>query len=156
MISRIERSESSPTAAVLGKLSAALELSMSMLLSTAEADAVPGAEGFVRRSGQTPLWQDPETGYLRRQISTPRFPADVTEIVLPSGAHVPFPAAAYAFIAQLVWVLEGELTLIDGTDRHVLGSGDTFHLGVPLPREFRNETAASCRYVVVVTRQAFP
>jgi transcriptional regulator with XRE-family HTH domain len=165
MISKIERGESSPTAVVLGKLSAAFELSVSELLAGG-ADGGPGGEeaagapaagaGAVRRAADIPQWRDPDTGYLRRQVSTPRFPAAVTEVTLPPGAVVPYPAGAYAFIAQLVWVLSGQLTLADGPAVHVLAAGDAFELGEPRPREFRNETAAECRYVVVVTRKATP
>lgn len=154
MISRIERGESSPTAAVLGRLSAALELSVSALLRTDDDHAED--IGTVRRAATLPEWRDPETGYLRRQISTASFAADVTEIQLPPEAHVAYPAAAYAFIDQLVWVLDGELTLTDGERRHVLGPGDTFSLASPNPREFRNATNAPCRYVVVVTRSTNP
>jgi transcriptional regulator with XRE-family HTH domain len=149
MISKIERGQSSPTAVVLGKLSAALRLSISELLSGPDAEAAQ-----VRRAARIPRWRDPETGYLRRQVSTPRFPAAVTEVTLPAGARVPYPAAAYAFIAQLVWVLSGELTLTDGPATHVLAAGDTFELGEPRPREFRNASAQDCRYVVVVVRKA--
>jgi uncharacterized cupin superfamily protein len=108
----------------------------------------------VRPAVDTPQWRDPDTGYLRRQISTAGFPAAVTEVTLPPGASVPYPAAAYAFIAQLVWVLSGQLTLTDGSARRVLAVGDTFELGRPRAREFRNETAEECRYVVVVTRKS--
>lgn len=154
MISKIERGESSPTAAVLGRLAAALELSFSELLSLPSGAAEGGAaEGGARRAAETPQWHDPDTGYVRRQVSSAGFPADVTEVTLPPGARVPYPAAAYAFIAQLVWVLDGELTLADGPAVHALASGDTFELGEPRPREFRNETAADCRYVVVVVRK---
>ena len=167
MISKVERGESSPTAVLLGKLSAALELSVSELLTGArlgegpqsaerpapEAGGGDGA-GRVRRAEDTPHWRDPETGYLRRQISTAGFPAAVTEVVLPPRTRVPYPAAAYAFIAQLVWVLSGRLTLADGSVRRVLAAGDTFELGEPRSREFRNETDEECRYVVVVTRKS--
>ncbi|HEY6492078.1 MAG TPA: helix-turn-helix domain-containing protein [Trebonia sp.] len=172
MISKIERGESSPTAVVLGKLSAALELSVTELLAPAEPGPpgarppgaappdLPGARaargGTVRRAADTPEWRDPGSGYLRRQVSSPRFPAAVTEVTLPPGARVPYPAGAYAFIAQLVWVLSGELTLTDGPAAHVLRAGDTFELGEPRPREFGNGTAADCRYLVVVTRTATP
>jgi transcriptional regulator with XRE-family HTH domain len=169
MISKIERGESSPTAVVLGKLSAALELSIAELLaSAAETSArdeagvpsggpVPArAAGLVRRAADVPQWRDPDTGYLRRQLSTPRFPVAVTEVVLPAGARVPYPAGAYAFIAQLVWVLSGRLTLADGPDVHELSEGDTFELGEPRPREFRNDTAGDCRYLVIVTRKTTP
>lgn len=164
MISKIERGESSPTAVVLGKLSAALELSVSELLApagqaAAGSDADAGAQrraGLVRRAADTPEWRDPDTGYLRRQVSTPRFPAAVTEVTLPPGARVPYPAGAYAFIAQLVLVLSGQLTLADGPDRHLLAAGDTFELGEPRPREFRNDSAGDCHYLVIVTRTATP
>ncbi|MGH3211053.1 MAG: helix-turn-helix domain-containing protein [Trebonia sp.] len=181
MISKIERGESSPTAVVLGKLSAALELSVSELLGPGETGAgnLPGGQagagnldgdgagtgvagdpapggGVVRRAADTPEWRDPDTGYLRRQVSTPRFPAAVTEVTLPPGARVPYPAGAYAFIAQLVWVLSGQLTLTDGAAVHALAAGDTFELGEPRPREFRNDGAGDCRYLVVVTRTATP
>jgi transcriptional regulator with XRE-family HTH domain len=171
MISKIERGESSPTAVVLGKLSAALELSVSELLGpggtgpanlTGEktgaggaGDPAPGG-GVVRRAADTPEWRDPDTGYLRRQVSTPRFPAAVTEVTLPPGARVPYPAGAYAFIAQLVWVLSGQLTLTDGPAVHALAAGDTFELGEPRPREFRNDGTGDCRYLVIVTRTATP
>ena len=175
MISKIERGESSPTAVVLGKLSAALELSVSELLGPGESGAgslaggqagagdgkrLPGGQvaeaGVVRRAADTPEWRDPDTGYLRRQVSTPRFPAAVTEVTLPPGARVPYPAGAYAFIAQLVWVLSGQLTLTDGPAVHALAAGDTFELGEPRPREFRNDGTGDCRYLVVVTRMATP
>jgi transcriptional regulator with XRE-family HTH domain len=175
MISKIERGESSPTAVVLGKLSAALELSVSELLAPAAPGAVnrpagqagagygtglsgdpPPGGGVVRRAADTPEWRDPDTGYLRRQVSTPRFPAAVTEVTLPPGARVPYPAGAYAFIAQLVWVLSGQLTLTDGPAVHALAAGDTFELGEPRPREFRNDGAGDCRYLVVVARTATP
>jgi transcriptional regulator with XRE-family HTH domain len=166
MISKVERGESSPTAVLLGKLSAALELSVSELLTgarLADGQGPAGAEpppadatgaGLVRRAADTPQWRDPDTGYLRRQISTVGFPAAVTEVTLPPHARVPYPAAAYAFIAQLVWVQSGQLTMTDGSVRRVLAPGDTFELGQPRSREFRNETAEECRYVVVVTRKS--
>jgi hypothetical protein len=72
----------------------------------AAAETVPQG-GVVRRAASIPQWRDPDTGYLRRQVSAPRFPAAVTEVTLPAGARVPYPAGAYAFIAQLVWVLSG-------------------------------------------------
>jgi transcriptional regulator with XRE-family HTH domain len=175
MISKIERGESNPTAVLLGKLSAALQLSVSDLLAAGpaggnqdpadrtadhgepdQAGRTAPRGGVVRRAADTPEWRDPATGYLRRQVSTPRFPAAVTEVVLPPGAQVPYPAGAYAFIAQLVWVLSGCLTLADGPAVHVLAPGDTFMLGEPRPREFRNESGEDCRYLVVVTRTSTP
>jgi transcriptional regulator with XRE-family HTH domain len=152
MISKIERGQSSPTATLLGRLAAAFGMSVSTLLEQPEDTPA----GPVRRADAVPRWSDPESGYVRRQVSTPPFPADVTDVVLPAGGRVSYPAAVYAFHAQLVWVLDGELTLTDGADVHVLTSGDVFELGAPAAREFANTSGAECRYVVVVCRRVSP
>ncbi|MFF3515160.1 helix-turn-helix domain-containing protein [Streptomyces sp. NPDC002573] len=157
MISRIERGESSPTAVVLGKLSAAFQLSIASLLALAEGtqDATEAVAG-VRRPADTPEWQDPGTGYRRRQITGPRFPAEVAEIRLPAGAQVPYPGAAFAFVRQIVWVLDGHLTFHEGDTVHELDAGDTIELGEPTERVFANTTNAECRYAVILTRGAQP
>ncbi|MFE1442549.1 helix-turn-helix domain-containing protein [Streptomyces sp. NPDC058739] len=157
MISRIERGESSPTAVVLGKLSAAFQLSVASLLALAEGRPQEVADPVgVRRPGDTAEWRDPGTGYLRRQISGPRFPAEIAEIRLPAGATVPYPAAAFAFVRQVVWVLDGRLTFHDGDTVHELDAGDTIELGEPAPRVFANTSDAECRYVVVLARGERP
>lgn len=153
MISRIERGESSPTAVVLGKLSAAFQLSVASLLALAEGTQDTAG---VRRDADAAEWCDPGTGYRRRQITGPRFPAEIAEIRLPAGARVPYPAAAFAFVRQLVWVLDGRLTFHDGDTVHELGAGDTVELGPPAERVFANTTDAECRYAVVLTRDARP
>ncbi|MFF8726893.1 helix-turn-helix domain-containing protein [Streptomyces sp. NPDC015171] len=158
MISRIERGESSPTAVVLGKLSAAFQLSIASLLSRAEGaqdSAEPVAAGH-RPAGTAEWWRDPGTGYRRRQITGPRFPAEVAEIRLPAGARVPYPAAAFAFVRQVVWVLDGRLTFHDGDTVHELGAGDTIELGEPTERVFANTTDAECRYAVILARGTQP
>ncbi|WP_369386758.1 helix-turn-helix domain-containing protein [Streptomyces sp. CG1] len=157
MISRIERGESNPTAVVLGKLSAAFQLSVASLLALAEGtqDGFEGATG-VRRGTDTAEWRDPATGYRRRQITGPHFPAEIAEIRLPAGARVPYPAAAFAFVRQVVWVLDGQLTFHDGDTVHELGAGDTIELGQPAERVFANATDTECRYAVILTRGTTP
>ncbi|MEU6847227.1 XRE family transcriptional regulator [Streptomyces sp. NPDC046716] len=152
MIHRIERGESNPTAVVLGKLSAAFRLSVATLLDpdgTAEAER-------VRRAEAAPRWLDPETGYARRQISGPGFPAEVAEVRLPAGARVPYPAAAFAFHRQIIWVLDGRLTFHEGDSVHELAPGDTVELGAPAPCVFVNSTREECRYAVVLVRDETP
>ncbi|MGW5351477.1 helix-turn-helix domain-containing protein [Streptomyces sp. NPDC004031] len=158
MISRIENGESSPTAVVLGKLSAAFQLSVSELLALAEQSASrdpDGPAGLTRRARATE-WCDPDTGYRRRQISGAAFPAEVSEIRLPAGAHVAYPAAAFAFIRQVIWVLDGHLTFHEGDTVHELDAGDTLELAEPAPCAFHNTTEAECRYAVIVTRTPQP
>lgn len=120
---------------------------MSALLSPADRGAAA-----VQRAAEQPKWIDPASGYIRRQIARmPHFTADVTEVELPSGSEVAYPAEAYAFIRQLMWVLEGELTLTEGASTHTLQAGDRVVLGEPHSRVFANRSRQSCRYIVVVT-----
>ncbi|MGY0022228.1 helix-turn-helix domain-containing protein [Streptomyces sp. cg35] len=150
MINRIERGESNPTAVVLGKLSAAFRLSVATLLDP-EADP-----DRVRRGDAAPRWLDPETGYVRRQLSGPGFPAEVAEIRLPAGARVPYPAAAFAFHRQIIWVIDGRLTFHEGETVHELAAGDTVELGRPAPCVFVNASDQECRYAVVLVRGEAP
>ncbi|MCX5384589.1 XRE family transcriptional regulator [Streptomyces sp. NBC_00083] len=157
MISRIERGESSPTAVVLGKLSAAFQLSIASLL-TQDEEASDGRAGIadVQRQADAATWHDPATGYRRRQITGPRFPTEIAEIRLPPGARVPYPAAAFAFVRQVVWVLNGHLTFHDGDTVHELDAGDVIELGEPAERVFANTTDGECRYAVVLARGTRP
>src|SRR5271155_1185274 len=62
-ISKIERAEASPTAVILVKLASAFGLTLAGLMLRAE-----GREDRLVRSGEQPIWRDPETGYLRKQV----------------------------------------------------------------------------------------
>src|SRR5256714_4015862 len=64
MISKVERGEASPTATLLGRLSGAFGLTLSTLLARAES-----AGGRLMRAADQPQWQDPASGYVRRQVS---------------------------------------------------------------------------------------
>lgn len=146
MIHKVERGDSSPTANLLGKLSGAFGLSMSMLVARAEL-----SHGRLLRKADQPEWTDPATGYVRRHVS-PRsdLPFDVVHVTLPAGEAVPMPAAAYAAMRQLIWVLEGELVFVEGALRHQMAAGDCLELGPPLDCVFRNDSAQPCRYAVML------
>ena len=146
MIDRIERNASSPTTDLLGKLSAALETTMSSLL----ARAAPASTG-IERADEKAEWEDPESGYRRRQIARmPTFAVDLTDVVLPSGARVAYPAGAYAFVRHLVWVIDGTLSIDYGADRFDLSAGDSILLPDPRELVYANQAAKACRYLVVV------
>jgi transcriptional regulator with XRE-family HTH domain len=149
MISRIERGEASPTAALLGKLSGAFGLTLSTLLARAES----GERRLLRCSEQT-TWQDPASGYIRRQISPPcDLPLELIRVELPAGASVTFPASSYAFIRQIMWVIEGRMTFVEGDDTHELSAGDSLLLGAPAQCTFRADPRESCTYLVAVLRR---
>lgn len=152
MLSKIERREASPTAALLGRLSAAFGLTMSQLFAQTEVEPA----GQVARADQQPVWRDPETGFLRRSLSPPgRVPLELVWGELPPGAEIAYLAASLSFIAdQQLVVIGGELTIIQGTAVHALGAGDCLRFGPPRDVTFRNPGAARCRYVVAVLRVA--
>jgi len=148
MISRIERNETSPTAALLGRLSGAFGLTLSTLLRRLEETG----ERLRRRDDQ-PTWRDPGSGYVRRQISPAlSMPLELIQVRMPPGARVAFPASSYAFIRQLIWVQEGTLTFVEGNQHNRLEPGDCLALGPPQDCEFRNDEDAECIYVVAVAR----
>jgi transcriptional regulator with XRE-family HTH domain len=148
MISKVERAEASPTAALLGKLSGAFGLTLSALLARAER-----ASGRLARRGEQPHWTDPGTGYRRRVVSpSTGGPLEIVEVDLPAGATVAFPAAAYTFRYHQVLVLAGTLTLIEGDSEHTLAKGDCLELGPPAATTYANRTARACRYLVLLVR----
>lgn len=150
MIHKVERGASSPTAQLLGKLSGAFGVTMSTLIARAEA----GSGRLLRRQDQ-PEWTDPETGYVRRHVTPASdLPLDLVRVTLPAGQAVPMPAASYAFIRQVIWVLDGALVFEEGAARHRMDAGDCLELGPPVNCVFRNETGRPCTYAVVVLRDA--
>lgn len=148
MISKIERGEASPTATLLGRLSGAFGLTLSSLLARAER-----SEDRLMRASDQPLWRDPDTGYIRRQLSAPSdVPLDLVEVSLPAGATVDYPASAYMFIRQLIWMLEGDLRFTEGPATHDLAAGDCLTLGPPSDCRFE-AGPAGCRYLVAILRR---
>lgn len=147
-ISKIEREEVSPTAALLVRLAAAFDLTLAGLLLRAES----GGDRLVR-AGEQPVWRDPETGYRRRQIhARPDHPVELVEVDLPAGARVGLPASSYAHIRQVVWLRDGRLTLVEGGVTHRLEPGDCLGFGSPADVVFANESDATCTYVVALAR----
>ncbi|MDY7802006.1 XRE family transcriptional regulator [Burkholderia stagnalis] len=150
MIHKIERGESSPTASLLAKLAGAFGLTMSALLALAELE-----EGRLLRAADQPLWIDPQSGYVRRHVSPKSAsPLNLVEIDLPPATEIPMPASAYLHARQLIWMLDGELVFIEGGTRHELAVGDCLELGPPSDCVFRNESARSCKYAVILVQRA--
>jgi len=149
MISKIERGAASPTATLLGRLSGAFGLTLSTLLARAEQSG-----GRLLRVADQPQWQDPESGYVRRHVS-PRsdVPVELVRVELPIAAAVGMPASTYTFIRQMIWVLKGKLTFVEGDTVHEMESGDCLLLGAPADCTFKTRGREPCTYLVVVIRQ---
>jgi transcriptional regulator with XRE-family HTH domain len=149
MLSKIEREEVSPTAAILVRVAAAFGLTLAAVL-----EPVRAKPSRLVRANEHPRWRDPDSGYVRRQIfQSAGNPLELVEVNLPPGGRVGFPAASYALIRQVVWILSGRLDIREGETVHVLKSGDRLEFGPPADCEFRNAGEQMCRYLVALVRQ---
>jgi transcriptional regulator with XRE-family HTH domain len=152
MISLIERGESSPTAVVLEKLAAGLNVTLASLFD-APAGAGQAPSGPVARRDDQPRWQDPASGYLRRNVSPPGVPQpmQLVEVHFPPGGRVAFEAGSRDVrVHQQVWVLEGAIDITVGAERHRLREGDCLAMQVDGPTMFHNPTRKPTRYAVVI------
>ncbi|WP_066716228.1 MULTISPECIES: XRE family transcriptional regulator [Hyphomicrobiales] len=148
MISRVERGESSPTAALLDRLCAGLGVLLSALFRE-EAQGGP----LARRSEQ-PVWTDPDSGYVRRSVSPAGTGSriEIVEVEMPAGARVLLEAPRGGFrLDQQLWLLEGELSLTVGGSEHRLAAGDCLAMLLDGPIAFHNPGEVPARYAVVLT-----
>jgi uncharacterized cupin superfamily protein len=74
-------------------------------------------------------------------------------VEFPPGAEVAYPAAAFTFIRQAIWVIAGALEFSEGTHTHRLRAGDCLELGPAADCGFRNPGRAACRYLVAVVKR---
>ena len=72
MLSLVERGESSPTAVVLEKIAGGLGIPLAKLFDDPSAPADP-----VSRWKDQQSWKDPESNYVRRNISPPNYPSPI-------------------------------------------------------------------------------
>ncbi len=150
MISRIERAEASPTAALLARLCEGLGLTLSTFFAPEE----PSSSPLSRRADQR-LWRDPTTGYLRRSVSPPgmQSPVDIVEIEFPAGARVSFPPREESRVmTQHVWLFEGVLDMVLPEETHRLQPGDCLFMDIGDAFDFYNPSDKPARYAVILNR----
>jgi transcriptional regulator with XRE-family HTH domain len=151
MISLIERGESSPTAVVLEKIATGLGVPLATLFDDAGAPADP----VSRRADRTP-WRDPQSGYVRRNISPAAFPSPIriAEVVLPAGARVAYETGARDVgIHQQIWIQSGSVEVTVGDVTHRLVEDDCLAMRLDAPTAFRNRTRKPAQYIVVVAAE---
>jgi transcriptional regulator with XRE-family HTH domain len=151
MISLIERGECSPTAVVLDKLAAGLNVPLASLFEVStEPSRTPN--GPVARRADQAEWQDPASGYRRRSVSPagrPQ-PMQITEIHFPPKARVAFETGPRETVVyQQIWVLAGAIDVTIESERHRLREGDCLAMQLDAPTMFYNPTSKPARYAVV-------
>lgn len=146
MISKIERGASVPTATVLGKLAAALQISLSQLLGEFHARQ----PRLHRKESQT-TYHDPTSGFERRSLS-PVFEDGAVDLalnVLPPGESVEFPPH-HTGVEEYLVVHEGALTVLLDGRRFDVRSGDMLFYPSDRVHEFRNEGERSAVFYIVI------
>jgi transcriptional regulator with XRE-family HTH domain len=152
MISLVERGERSATAVVLDKLATSLGVPLAALF---EAPAKEGQapRGSLARRADQPEWQDPASGYVRRNVSPTGMPQplQIVEVRFPPRKRVAFENGGRdRRVHQQVWVLDGAMDVTVGGERHRLHAGDCLAMQLDRPTMFANPTRRTARYAVVI------
>jgi transcriptional regulator with XRE-family HTH domain len=158
MISLIERGETSPTAVVLEKLAAGLGVTLPSLFDAPAGGSEARAISRVARREDQPEWQDPASGYVRRNVSPAGVPQlmQIVEVLFPPGGRVAFENGAREVrVHQQVWVLQGTIDVTLGGERHRLREGDCMAMELDVPTMFHNPTRKPARYAVVIASEPF-
>jgi len=151
MLSLIERAECSPTAVILERVATGLGVPLASLFDNPADPVDPMSRGEDRLS-----WRDPESGYLRRNISPANFPSPIkiVDVVLPAKARIAYESSSpESNLAQQVWVRQGELEVSVGRVTHRLKLDDCLAMQLNAPIAFHNRSQKLARYVVVIANE---
>ncbi|MEN5016199.1 XRE family transcriptional regulator [Erwinia sp. Eh17-17] len=148
-LSRIERAETSPTAALLNRLCHAYGLTMSRLLSEVEQETIQ-----LLRPAQQSVWHDRENGYQRRTVSPPAqaFQAELVEARLAAGARIDYDLPPLAGLEQHIWILDGVLEFQMDDRVWRLEQGDCLRFHLFGRTTFHAPEATGAHYALVVAR----
>ncbi|MFJ4574860.1 helix-turn-helix domain-containing protein [Streptomyces sp. NPDC088846] len=146
-LSRLERGELSPTAALLGTLCTVYGRTMSRLLMEVEAEPpqlVPAA--------RQPVWRDEASGFVRRSVSPPHtgLRAELVEGTLDAGAAIAYESAPVSGVEQHVWVLEGTVEITVDDTVHTVHSGDCLRFLLRGPSRFHCPGPDRVRYALMI------
>jgi transcriptional regulator with XRE-family HTH domain len=146
-LSRIERGDTSPTAVVLGKLASAFGLSMAELFGVDSGSA----ERHFPTASQT-IWQDPETGFIRRSLTpaTGGYRGSVIEGILPAGATISYAAPPVPDLEHHLVLTEGALRFTLGPDVYDLAAGDALRFRLNAPNSYHSAGEQPARYFLTV------
>ncbi|WP_150614295.1 helix-turn-helix domain-containing protein [Pandoraea terrigena] len=147
-ISLIERAQTSPTANVLDKLATALDVTLASLFDErVQADAPPSP--LARRADQ-PVWTDPDSGYVRRNLSPAQpSPLQLVEVQFPPGERVAYDAGTRENeVWQQIWVIDGTIEVTLDNIAWRLDTGDCLAMRLDQPIGFHNPASATAHYLI--------
>jgi len=144
-LSRLENTEVSPTASVLGKLCAAYGLTMSRLMHMIEDDFAP----LVHRNRQS-VWTDPENGFRRRSVSPPAqaLAAEAIECELEPGTRIVYDDPPRRGLEHHLLLVDGQLEVAVGGQIYDLRPGDCLRYQLFGPSAFATPGHCGARYIL--------
>jgi transcriptional regulator with XRE-family HTH domain len=149
MLSLIERGESNATAVVLEKIATGLGVPLASLFDDSTVPPSP-----LSHREERVVWRDPQSGYVRRNISPANFPSPIhiAEIILPAGARVAYETGTRPVtIHQQIWVQAGSIELTVGNMLYRLNEDDCLAMLLDATTLFHNPTDKLARYIVVIS-----
>jgi transcriptional regulator with XRE-family HTH domain len=154
-ISLIERGQSSPTAVVLDKLATGLGVTVASLFEDSQAPT-PNPSPIARVAEQ-PVWTDPASGYIRRNLSpAARSPIQLVDVVFPAGQRVAYDTSAREVeIHQQVWMIDGVMEMTVGGAHWRLEAGDCLATRLDRAVVYHNPTRKPARYLVALATLPF-
>lgn len=146
-ISKVERGQVNATTGVLGKLSEALNLSISQVIGGPQAKPV-----LHIAPEQQPVFREQQTGFERRSLS-PMYRGHGIDFVLntlpPRAKTGPFPAHR-AGVEEHLYVLKGRLKVILAGETYMLEKGHFLFYRGDLDHTFENLSDGNCDYIIVI------
>jgi transcriptional regulator with XRE-family HTH domain len=142
-LSRLEKTETSPTANVLGKLCAAYGLPMSRLMLMVEEGFAP----LVSEAEQE-TWIDPETGYQRRSVSPPAgtLVGEVLCCEMPAGTCIEYDKSPKPGLEHHLVMIDGRLALTIDEATYELRAGDCLRYRLTGSSAFRTPVDLGAKY----------
>jgi transcriptional regulator with XRE-family HTH domain len=146
-LSRLENTEVSATAAVLGRLCAAYGMTLSRLIRLVESEFQP-----LVHSDEQPVWVDPNTGYVRRSVSPPAqmLVAEALECRLEPGTEIIYEHPPRPGLEHHIILTEGELSVMVEGRQHRLHPGDCLRYQLFGRSEFRTGDKPAKYYLFMV------
>ena len=144
-LSRLENSEVSPTASVLGKLASAFGMTISRLMQMVEEKFAP----LIPRERQL-LWSDPAIGFRRRSISPPAqsLAGEVLECEIDPDTRIAYDDAPRPGLEHHLHLVEGHLAITIGGATHHLKPGDCLRYQLVGASVFATPRESGARYFI--------
>jgi transcriptional regulator with XRE-family HTH domain len=151
MLIQIEQARTNPSVGTLVRIADALGVSVAQLVDVSDAPTVR----VVRAADAVPLWRSGAGGIGTLLVGTEAAP--VVELwdwrLAPGDSHG--AEAHTAGTTELLYVIDGALTLAVNDERHVLAAGDAVVFRGDVPHSYGNDGAAEVRFVMGVSVPRF-